>query len=172
MHDIVIILLLSLYPGHLNVCEKKIGKAWSIWWCNQMQFETRLHIYLRPHVTESCNGQSHHVGKLVEVCNCISNCVQLQHQIDQAFPIFLMYVKKHAWHHGKAWVYMRLIMYTLCMLYGQIGVPVVGHVDRQTVNSHFSLLLVSSLQCPAVPSHFWLMLGASYIWSSYWTVYT
>ena len=86
---------------------------------------------------------------------------------------FFLHTLKSMHDMGRpGYIIMWLIMYTLCMPYGQTGVPAVGHMDGQTVNSHFSLLLVFSLQCPAFPSHFWLMLGASYIWSSYWTVYT
>ena len=42
------------------------------------------------------------VGELVEICNRTSNRVQLHHQIDQAFPIFLTYVEK-TWEDLGMW---------------------------------------------------------------------
>ena len=40
------------------------------------------------------------VDEWAEIQNHASNCIQLRHQIDQAFPNFLVYVEKH----GETWV--------------------------------------------------------------------
>ena len=40
------------------------------------------------------------VGEWVEIRNRTSSHIRLHHQIDQIFPIFLVYVE----NHGKAWV--------------------------------------------------------------------
>ena len=37
------------------------------------------------------------VGEWAEICNHTSNCVQLHHQIDQAFTIFLVNVEEHGY---------------------------------------------------------------------------
>ena len=49
--------------------------------------------------TWRCYDHPYCVSEWAEICNRTSNCIWLHHQINQAFPSFLVYVEKH----GKTW---------------------------------------------------------------------
>ena len=68
---------------------RKIGKVWSIWWCNWMWFEMWLCIsaHSAHHVAEAITMLIAR-GEWEDICHCVSNHIQLHHQIGQAFWYF------------------------------------------------------------------------------------
>ena len=107
---------------------RKTVKAWSIWWCNQMQFEVRLHISAHSPtqlVTWWSHDHVHCVREWAEICNRTSNHIWLHHQIDQAFLIFShMYVEKHGLYNTKTLLLCQIVPFLvmsyhvhICVLY-------------------------------------------------------
>ena len=92
----------SLVPKRFHVFQciymrKNLEGLVNLVMCNRMQFEAWLCIY--AHTMSMVIDVTNCVGEWAEIRN--SSLVQLHHQINQAFPIFLTNLLKK---HGKAWV--------------------------------------------------------------------